>query len=84
MERYDYITIGGGSAGISSANRAAEYGAKALIIEKRDVGGTCVNRGCVPKKISWHGTMLREQINDYARSYGLKIGRAHVLTTFPL
>lgn len=71
MERYDYITIGGGSAGISSANRAAEYGAKALIIEKRDVGGTCVNRGCVPKKISWHGTMLREQINDYASAYGL-------------
>ncbi|OYW71610.1 MAG: glutathione-disulfide reductase [Aerococcus viridans] len=71
MERYDYITIGGGSGGISSANRAAEYGAKALIIEKRDVGGTCVNRGCVPKKISWHGTMLREQINDYASAYGL-------------
>ena len=50
MERYDYISIGGGSAGIASANRAAEYGAKALIIEKRDVGGTCVNRGCVRSK----------------------------------
>lgn len=71
MERYDYISIGGGSAGIASANRAAEYGAKALIIEKRDVGGTCVNRGCVPKKISWHGTMLRDQINEYGSAYGL-------------
>ena len=71
MERYDYISIGGGSAGIASANRAAEYGAKVLIIEKRDVGGTCVNRGCVPKKISWHGTMLRDQINEYGSAYGL-------------
>lgn len=71
MERYDYIAIGGGSGGISTANRAAEYGAKALIIEKRDVGGTCVNRGCVPKKISWHGTMLRDQVIEYGPAYGL-------------
>ena len=48
---YDYIVIGGGSGGIASANRAAMRGAKVLLIEGRHLGGTCVNVGCVPKKV---------------------------------
>ena len=50
MEKYDYIVIGGGSGGIASANRAAIHGAKVLLIEAKEVGGTCVNVGCVPKR----------------------------------
>lgn len=47
---YDYIAIGGGSGGIASINRAAMYGKKCAIIEANNLGGTCVNLGCVPKK----------------------------------
>ena len=49
--RFDYLVIGGGSAGVSSARRAASYGAKAAVIEDARLGGTCVNVGCVPKKV---------------------------------
>lgn len=48
--KFDYIVIGGGSGGSATANRAAQYGAKVAIVEEKDYGGTCVNRGCVPKK----------------------------------
>lgn len=50
IDRYDLIVIGGGSGGVSAAKRAAELGAKVAICEKDAMGGTCVNRGCVPKK----------------------------------
>src|SRR5699024_6950812 len=71
MEGYDHISIGGGSAGIASANRAAEYGAEALIVELRDVCGTGEHRGLVATPIAWHGTMLSDQINEYGSAYGL-------------
>lgn len=48
---YDYVVIGAGSGGISSAKRAASYGAKVAIVELKALGGTCVNVGCVPKKV---------------------------------
>ena len=48
---FDYLVIGAGSGGIASARRAAGYGAKVAIIEKQAFGGTCVNQGCVPKKV---------------------------------
>ena len=48
-KHYDYIAIGGGSAGIASVNRAAMYGQKCALIEAKALGGTCVNVGCVPK-----------------------------------
>lgn len=47
---FDYLVIGGGSGGIASANRAGERGAKVALIEANELGGTCVNLGCVPKK----------------------------------
>ena len=51
---YDYLVLGGGSGGIASARRAAMYGAKVAVIESSRLGGTCVNVGCVPKKVMWN------------------------------
>lgn len=57
---YDSIVIGGGSAGMAFATAAAKLGARILMIERAELGGTCVNRGCVPKKILWAaGQMAR-------------------------
>lgn len=50
----DLIVIGGGSGGLAHAQRAAEYGANAAVIENGPLGGTCVNVGCVPKKVMWY------------------------------
>jgi glutathione reductase (NADPH) len=70
---FDYICIGGGSGGIASANRASMYGAKVAIIEAKELGGTCVNVGCVPKKVMWHGAQVAEAINLYAEDYGFDL-----------
>lgn len=70
---YDYIAIGGGSGGIASINRAASYGKKCAIIEAKYLGGTCVNVGCVPKKVMWYGAQIAEAINLYAPDYGFDI-----------
>jgi glutathione reductase (NADPH) len=69
-KHYDYIAIGGGSGGIASINRAAMYGQKCALIEAKDLGGTCVNVGCVPKKIMWHAAQIREAIHLYGPDYG--------------
>ena len=69
-KHYDYIAIGGGSGGIASINRAASYGKKCAIIEAKLLGGTCVNVGCVPKKIMWYGAQIAEAINHYGPDYG--------------
>lgn len=71
---YDYLVIGGGSGGIASANRAGMHGAKVALIEEHNLGGTCVNLGCVPKKVMWYVTDMMESINHYAEGYGLEIG----------
>ncbi len=73
VKEYDYIVIGGGSGGIASANRAAIYGAKVLLVEANDIGGTCVNRGCVPKKVMWYGAQVAEAVHRYAPSYGFDV-----------
>ena len=57
-KHYDYIAIGGGSGGIASINRAAMYGQKCALIEAKELGGTCVNVGCVPKKVMWHARIM--------------------------
>lgn len=74
MSRYDYdlIAIGGGSGGLSIAERAAHYGKKVALIESGKIGGTCVNVGCVPKKIMWHAASLQHQLHD-SSSYGFSI-----------
>lgn len=69
---YDYISIGGGSGGIASINRAAMHGAKCALIEPNYLGGTCVNVGCVPKKVTWYGAQINESLNKYAADYGIE------------
>src|SRR5690606_18641556 len=69
---FDYLSIGAGSGGIASANRAAMRGAKAAVIEANAVGGTCVNVGCVPKKVMWYGAHIAEALK-YSPDYGFDI-----------
>lgn len=52
--RFDLLVIGGGSGGLAHAQGAAEYGANVAVIENGPLGGTCVNVGCVPKKVMWY------------------------------
>jgi glutathione reductase (NADPH) len=68
-KEYDLIALGGGSGGVASARRAAEYGARVLVVERDRMGGTCVNVGCVPKKVMWHAAELAQGFAD-AVSYG--------------
>ena len=70
MREYDIIAIGGGSGGIATMNRAGEHGAKAAVIEEKKLGGTCVNVGCVPKKIMWYGAQIAESVHHYGPDYG--------------
>ncbi|MFL1731955.1 glutathione-disulfide reductase [Moraxella oculi] len=76
-QHFDYIAIGGGSGGIASANRAAMYGKKVAVIEAKQVGGTCVNVGCVPKKVLWYGANMATAINHYAPDYGFVVDVQH-------
>ena len=71
-EQYDLVTIGGGSGGVAASRRAAEYGARVAIIEKGRMGGTCVNVGCVPKKIMWYAESLAHEIHE-ASEYGFDV-----------
>lgn len=69
-KHYDYIAIGGGSGGIASVNHAALYGKKCALIEMGNIGGTCVNVGCVPKKVMWYSAQIADAINKYGSDYG--------------
>ena len=62
-KHYDYIAIGGWQRWYRSVNRAASYGKKCAIIEAKHLGGTCVNVGCVPKKVMFYGAQIAEAIN---------------------
>ncbi|MDG2939553.1 glutathione-disulfide reductase [Bisgaard Taxon 10/6] len=72
-KHYDYLAIGGGSGGIASVNRAASYGKKCAVIEAKHLGGTCVNVGCVPKKVMFYGAQIAEAIRHYAPDYGFDV-----------
>lgn len=71
-KHYDLIAIGGGSGGISVVERAAKYGAKCALVEQGLMGGTCVNVGCVPKKIMWLGADIAHTIS-VAADYGFDV-----------
>lgn len=71
-ERYDILVIGGGSGGLAHAQRAAEYGAKAGVIEYGPLGGTCVNVGCVPKKVMWYAAHQAHEFH-HAADYGFDV-----------
>jgi glutathione reductase (NADPH) len=71
-QAFDLISIGGGSGGLACAQRAAEFGAKAAVIESHRLGGTCVNVGCVPKKVMWNAASVALSLAD-ASDYGFDI-----------
>src|SRR5690606_15582456 len=60
---YDLIVLGGGSGGLAGAFRAAEHGARVALLEPGELGGTCVNAGCVPKKAMWLAADLAARID---------------------
>jgi glutathione reductase (NADPH) len=66
---FDLFVIGAGSGGIATARRAAEYGAKVGIVESDRLGGTCVNRGCIPKKLMVYASHFPSQFEE-AQGYG--------------
>uniref|UniRef100_A0A667X1X9 Glutathione reductase, mitochondrial n=1 Tax=Myripristis murdjan TaxID=586833 RepID=A0A667X1X9_9TELE len=74
--RFDFLVIGGGSGGLAGARRAAELGAATAVIESHKLGGTCVNVGCVPKKVMWNAAVHAEYLHDHA-DYGFEAGHAH-------
>ena len=63
-KNYDLAIIGAGSGGMAAARRAADYGMSVILFEGRDVGGTCVNRGCVPKKLMVHASRAADHIAE--------------------
>lgn len=70
---FDLLVLGGGSGGIAAARRAARHGARVALVEAGRLGGTCVNVGCVPKKIMWHAADLAHRFAD-APGYGFDLG----------
>ncbi len=72
---YDLMVIGGGSGGVATARRASSHGARVALCEEDRVGGTCVLRGCVPKKLLVYGAQFREHFED-ARGFGWSPGEA--------
>ena len=72
MKRFDFLVIGGGSGGIAAARRAAGHGARVALFENEKLGGTCVNVGCVPKKIFWNASRIAETLHD-AGDYGFTV-----------
>jgi glutathione reductase (NADPH) len=71
-KHYDLLAIGGGSGGLSAAERAAMYGKKSAVIEMGRMGGTCVNVGCVPKKVMWNAASVAHALRD-AHGYGFDV-----------
>src|SRR5690349_11528614 len=75
MRNVDLVVIGGGSGGLAAARRAASYGASVVLIEAGALGGTCVNLGCVPKKILWQAAEHATELADLS-GYGFAIQAA--------
>lgn len=73
---YDVAVLGGGPGGYEAAIRCAQYGLKIALVEARELGGTCLNRGCIPTKALLHGAEVWETVGD-ARALGIRTeGRA--------
>jgi len=78
MAQYDYdlFTVGGGSGGVRASRVAASYGAKVAVAEERYLGGTCVNVGCIPKKLLVYASHFRADFED-AGGFGWTVGERH-------
>ncbi len=74
MKHFDLIAIGGGSGGLAVAEEASRFGRKAAIIDPQRLGGTCVNNGCVPKKLMWYAASLAHAV-DEAAGFGIPARR---------
>src|SRR6201994_2343392 len=74
-DEFDFVVIGAGSGGLAASQRAAEYGAKVAVVEPAPLGGTCVNLGCVPKKVMWNAADIADGHED-ASDYGFRLGPA--------
>ena len=73
-QHYDIIAIGGGSGGLAVAEKAAAFAKKVAVIESYRMGGTCVNNGCVPKKVMWYAANLAHAVDD-ANDFGIPAQR---------
>ncbi len=73
-EKFDVLVVGGGSGGLAAAQKAAEYGARAAVFEYGRLGGTCVNVGCVPKKVMWNAADLAHRMAK-APDYGFRLSK---------
>lgn len=71
---FDLIAIGGGSGGLAVAERAAQHGRRVAVVESGKLGGTCVNNGCVPKKVMWYAAHLAHAVDD-AGGFGVSAQR---------
>ena len=69
MSEYDFLVIGAGSGGVRAARMAAAKGLRVAIVEESDLGGTCVNVGCIPKKLFVYASHFREDLED-SRGFG--------------
>jgi len=67
MADFDLFVIGAGSGGVRAARIASAYGARVAVAEEHKVGGTCVIRGCVPKKLLVYGAHFAEDLEDAAK-----------------
>jgi glutathione reductase (NADPH) len=72
VRQFDLLVLGGGSGGLATAQRAAEYGARVALFEPARLGGTCVNVGCVPKKVMWNAAELAAALR-HAPFYGFEV-----------
>jgi len=79
---FDLIVIGAGSGGVRLARMSAQRGARVAVVESRHLGGTCVNVGCVPKKLFVYGAHVREELED-AAGYGWSIPTDDVSFDWP-
>ena len=75
MSTYDYdlFVIGAGSGGVRASRLSASFGARVAVAEERYLGGTCVNVGCIPKKLLVYGSHYAEDFED-AAAYGWTVG----------
>ena len=80
-KKYDFLVVGAGSGGLGAARRATMFGKKVAMIENREIGGTCVNVGCVPKKIMYNLANFLDETQLFA-DYGVK-GLDNIKLDFP-